>query len=758
MKALTTEGLTYLAQLPRNRYFQLFIDGKMHRQGVQTFEGREPGCMNAYYRALAYAISHIDEPLSVEWLHEIHKRASTGVSGYFNNVDPGQFRNSPMCQFTVDLNRLTVSGVMSLRENPRYQFLFSDDENSAALTCVVGDQKRFDPIHDNEFYVFDNLMDNITLDITAIYEPPFKNDQKVIETANMLIERYNREIGAAKNEDEVLSVIVLCVRSFELLHSYGDGNGRVLVNVMLNVLLMKHGFPPATFYEPNIFDLYDEDELVYAVKEAMQHTLFCIDQPKESLYGYIPNEKDMISDESYKRISRNIADDKTSHFKKHNLKIRKYLESSLDATLKLHRACVFGDIKTIRRLLNRRNLTRCAPLGAPPLSRGLAPLHIACKMGRANVVKTILDYMPVLAKQKDSYGKIALFYAIEQGHNDIANQWIDAGFSVGETVKDKRALLECAARHGSVEVFKKLLPPDYLAFKQILYCAAEENNLPVVKWLVDTHKVDLQKEVEKEGFLIFINDAVVNRSYDVANYLISQTYRDKKADLKDAIECYCRVSPEIYKSKETFNVLLSGCDLTEKLSASDIPLDVWIDVITQSHLKDDSNSLRMMSLVSDLSAYQDIGALLTAAYDVRRVDLVKYMITEIGCDPNAYDNEFEDTIYNLLHLAALRNDVEMIRFLINTNRIELDKVTVNRPTANNMGLFAKSVTAQPVYSALDLAVKEGSLQAVEVLISSGAKLTDTTEKCLASCTKNTTEIKVLMTKLLDQRPDASLQH
>lgn len=80
-------------------------------------------------------------------------------------------------------------------------------------------------------------------------------------------------------------VHLLQVKSFELLHPFEDGNGRVFVNLLLNRLLMQHNLGIATFYQPNIFDLQSVEEIMVKVKEAIENTNQLING-KTDLFDY----------------------------------------------------------------------------------------------------------------------------------------------------------------------------------------------------------------------------------------------------------------------------------------------------------------------------------------------------------------------------------------------------------------------------------------------------------------------------------------
>lgn len=741
MKDLKKYGLTYLAQLPKERYFQLFIDGRLHHQGVSGFEKKEPGCMQAFYRAFSYAVHHIDEPLTPTWLHRIHKRASTGVVGDFGNLEPGRFRNISMDRFTADLNRITYPGVMSLRKDSRYRFLFEDDDHPACLVIENEAGKAMDVINSAEATVSNHLKASIHTQLTAAYIPPFHTDKEVEDAANLLIERYQTEINAAKNFDQTLKAIVLLARSFELLHPYEDGNGRVFVNVMLNTLLMKNGFPPATFYEPNIFDLYHDDELVNAVKEAMLHTLYCIDNPGKPLYCYTPIAADDISQKQYKRIIKEI-DAKQSHsFRKHNRELRQYLENSLDDEYALHRACVLGDVATIRKLLTREALTLPAPLTAPPLYKGLAPLHIACKMGHVDVVRMILDEMPALSVKRDAYERTPLFYAIAHKRNDIIDLFLSRDYPLIESDEDFFSIFACAARYGTVDLFTKLLPPDFVQFDRILDLCMEGNNLAVAKWIIENKKINLKAMIDTKWYVYCIANGIEYKSFDVIHCLITEAHKDTRTSFAEIAQRYFdEPTEEIFQNKDVINLLLDTCDFSRGIDVYEVPLNVWLDAIASSDLRDDTVPLRMFSLIPDIANFGDVGSLMTTAYRVRKPSLVHYLVDEKHCDPNLLGQGGK----NLLHIAAARDDVKMIDYLVLSHQVDINKTTLAQPKYNSLSLFEGDANSKPAYSALDLAVKQGNIKAAKALLNYGAKMSNNTEKYLEKCRKNADEMRVLL--------------
>jgi|GEM_PF-1437139 len=91
-----------------------------------------------------------------------------------------------------------------------------------------------------------------------------------------LVENFNTAIKAAVEAHDKLKLIVAFIQGCEHLHPFADANCRTFCMLLINHLLMKHGFPPAILADPNRFDAYSPAELVEEVIQGMQNTLTLI--------------------------------------------------------------------------------------------------------------------------------------------------------------------------------------------------------------------------------------------------------------------------------------------------------------------------------------------------------------------------------------------------------------------------------------------------------------------------------------------------
>ena len=233
-----------------------------------------------------------------------------------------------------------------------------------------------------------------------------------------------------------LKHIATFCRHLELLHPFPDGNGRVAVNVILNYLLVKNGFIPATFYEPNIFDMYSEDELVDCIKDGMGYTLLCAKTPDIKLFGYLPKK---TIDSSSKPLT-DVITSQNQELKEDTGKLAQCLielESLCDTTFNkkysAHRYSGMGDIRKIIDIGHENFVKQCrvlAPNHTSPLYKGRNPLHIACKMGNSEVANHIIDADKDSLEQVDAYGNTPIFYAIEANNSALINKLISSGASL----------------------------------------------------------------------------------------------------------------------------------------------------------------------------------------------------------------------------------------------------------------------------------------------------------------------------------------
>lgn len=113
----------------------------------------------------------------------------------------------------------------------------------------------------------------------------FASEQKVPKTTlqadiENYIKIFNLKINEAKSPYEKLLAITTFIQSCHQKHPFLDGNGRVFTMLLLNFLLIQHGFPPVILKNPGCFNGHSPKELVIKVVEGMENTFKLIQENK----------------------------------------------------------------------------------------------------------------------------------------------------------------------------------------------------------------------------------------------------------------------------------------------------------------------------------------------------------------------------------------------------------------------------------------------------------------------------------------------
>jgi hypothetical protein len=237
------------------------------------------------------AVKDLEEPLSLDLITKLH---STLVKDVLVGEPPGELRDE---NSQYDL----------IKEEKEWKSPTVSKEGLIELFEEIGDSS---PAHGASVMIFSKTLTMITSQsILKGQEEIERNKQsldEIIEIAlapgakisyippvfadvksrmNNLINEYNSSIKKAETLDEKLSIIVKYIAGFERLHPFNDANIRTFVIVLLNRLLIQNGFPPATFYQPNVFDGFSHSQLIDKVRDAMEVTKKIV-QGDKNIFGF----------------------------------------------------------------------------------------------------------------------------------------------------------------------------------------------------------------------------------------------------------------------------------------------------------------------------------------------------------------------------------------------------------------------------------------------------------------------------------------
>ncbi|HHT0591965.1 TPA: hypothetical protein ACTXXA_000518 [Legionella anisa] len=418
-------GLHFLKAYPPEEIWRLFVDGRFwsKENGWRGYESREKGSLNAALESLCSIALQVNTEgegfeLSVALIKDIHKKCGRKVDA-LQDKNPGEIRVNEPVSFGIPANRASVKGI---EEFLRLFFLLEGEAEFGPgklgpLGYPTFDKNHFKDLNPEQIpelakKIYKDMCEGGHSNTTHFYFAVQKNVDGFLDA---ITRSYNKEIKAAHTIDEKLQVIAKHIRYYEVLHPFRDANGRTFVNNLLNILLMQQGLPPATFYEPNVFDLYSADELVVVIKEAIFNTVEIIEKSKKgiSLYGYSSRLEDrkgfieILDSPAYTKIHG--ADLLYSDIETLQRNTKDCL-ASLATLYPLHRGAVYlsdpGDIKELISM-NESQINGRIEQGAPPLYVGKTPMHLAAMMCNAAMVDALIAQKADLSIP-DYDGKTAL--------------------------------------------------------------------------------------------------------------------------------------------------------------------------------------------------------------------------------------------------------------------------------------------------------------------------------------------------------------
>ncbi len=710
-------GLFFLNAYPPEQIWRLFVDGRFWstEKGWQGYESREPGSINAALESLCSIALHVDKAgekfeLSVDLIKDIHKKCGRQVEE-LQDKGPGEVRTDEPVSFGIPASRASIKGIEEflglffLREgeaefgpgkpggfgHPRFDINYFKDLTSERIPELA--RKIYEDMsqngHNNPNHFYLAIRKNVDFFLEAITSS------------------YNTEIKAAKTIDEKLQVIAKHIRYYEVLHPFKDANGRTFVNNLLNILLMQQALPPATFYEPNVFDLYSADELVVVIKEAIFNTVEIIEKNKKdfSLYGYKPSQEDrekfmeLLDSPSYKEIQWIDF----SHLNVETLRgnTRDCL-ASLNKIYPLHRGAIYlrdpGDIKELVSV-NKSQINERIREGAPPLYVGKTPMHIAVMMHNTALIDELVDQKADLSIQ-DFDGKTALHYAAESGDMHIMEKILNAlvlqeGAHKVVNLKDNlgKTAFHYAAEYGSQESVSALLSTDIIQINEpdnrgasAITLAYKNNKLDVFEKLLNSGA-----EISKEllDAILTRNDAEALRKVIAKNekILLSTAAFNvavclgSKSLVKKFLHAGMDIDTPLTKDKATplmLAVSQGDAKLTEYLlrkgantSLTDVEGNTALHYVCYTSQKNRDALTKVITDKDNTLIDKPNSRLrppLFSAVALRDFKMMQTLL-EMGAKTDFEDNEGN----TLLHGAINRCDLPMIHDLISRNRKLLHK-------------------------------------------------------------------------------------
>lgn len=231
--------------IPESETWRLLLDLKLQQnpkeQGYIEYEKREPGSLQCMLNAFKFVCDTIQKPLTPDYIRSIHRIAAKacppilrGFHGWsgpkYEDIRAGEFKTSNFGTINMSPSWITPLGELEMKRDFRC-LTYVKGEPHAELKDIQGDYQAE------------------VLKLILILEKSLKSS----------------------NPFEKLKAIVLFTQQLERLHAFADGNTRTCITLLMNRELVRQGFTPSLLKDPNRFDGYALEEIIFEVLRGMEN-------------------------------------------------------------------------------------------------------------------------------------------------------------------------------------------------------------------------------------------------------------------------------------------------------------------------------------------------------------------------------------------------------------------------------------------------------------------------------------------------------
>jgi hypothetical protein len=275
---MALQGLKLLSDFPPHELQRLLVDGVILRdeKGWQHYEDREPGCTQAFFKALKYVQFLLQTrpttQLSSTLFQTIH--AIIFIQSNSFGAAPGLFFTSPKFYIKLDKTVPTVAGIeqwlCALEQNsPWAPSSLCIDKVSINRNTIGETANKLEVPRDKLAQKLHDLIQECESGNIQLWTRRM-DPLSAFELIQSACDTFNQNMANTTDRDQKLHYIVKIVQQLEQLHPFTDFNNRVFINLLLRFLLIQNGFSFPILDNYNIFDLQSVDEIVLAIKEGME--------------------------------------------------------------------------------------------------------------------------------------------------------------------------------------------------------------------------------------------------------------------------------------------------------------------------------------------------------------------------------------------------------------------------------------------------------------------------------------------------------
>ena len=259
--------LTAIASVPANEIWRFAVDGKFHtsEKGPDSFESREPGCIEGISNGLIKAIELTHQPLTTKMIRDIHFECMTPLVNQ-ERADPGQYRKVTVSSI-IQHTYYSMQGYTQflLDSSSRGYILFSELMNVNGKIVKANEVSSAEKAK-NKVFLFKQAnvltISNLYREFPNLKAETVNNDvglafrpaaiAEIADEMEKIVAGYNSKIATCKHDDAKLMTMVETIKDFLLLHPFRDGNNRTFVNCLLNKMLIEQ-FSESQYLQNPIF-------------------------------------------------------------------------------------------------------------------------------------------------------------------------------------------------------------------------------------------------------------------------------------------------------------------------------------------------------------------------------------------------------------------------------------------------------------------------------------------------------------------------
>jgi ankyrin repeat protein len=573
MESRNELGKYYLTKIPQDELWRIFVDGIFwHQQnGWIGYENREPGSLQACFNGLSFIMSTLEQKIDLAYIQKIHEQVCKGVTGEIEftkaqrrHNKPGDVRNHS-AGFIVPINRVTLKGLQEFLHRVQPESEKIDLSTHEKICAFLGSVDDYIPPRKGLYSSLLQLKTSLPLSY-EYYAPHNQAEDKVELISNdiqKLCDDYYKGLDEAKDQNSKLRVIAKYIQEFELLHPFPDANGRTFVNLLLNKMLVENNFPPAIFYEPNVFDLYSIDELVDVIKDAMLNTIHLVEQ-KNDIFNFpsssIPEEsKNRMQEitEDINKMNQELSETISEPTEEERNVLYNEIVKTTNMDIRIFQAISANDTAMVEKLANEEgiNLDTPASDGAPPLYKNKTPLMVAATLKRHNMIDQLIERGANVNEENMQGLTVAHFMVMED--NSKTFEYLvkrhglvffnsNEGPEILEKTIENQPFITYALSKSNIEIAKSLVafypndsvsqPKVWQRIYDLLFSATPERTQTIARFLFEAMPLEIHLNYlstynHSDNYLNnFIKNAVANRQWALVAFML-ELIPAKKIDI-----------------------------------------------------------------------------------------------------------------------------------------------------------------------------------------------------------------------------------